>query len=57
MFGVGLDGSRRIQPAHIGWGPFGQMALDGFGRIVWMIIGMIKALPIERRMLSVVGSR
>jgi hypothetical protein len=38
-------------------GPFGQMALDGFGRIVWMIIGMIKAHPIERRMLSVVGSR
>jgi hypothetical protein len=29
MLGVGLDGSRRIQPAHVGW-PFGP---DGSRRI------------------------
>jgi hypothetical protein len=43
MLGVGLDGSRRIEPAHVGWlvGP------DGYRRIVWMIKRMIKGCPTE----------
>jgi len=34
-----------------------QTALDGSRRIVWMIIGMIKAHPMFYRMRSEVGSR
>jgi hypothetical protein len=43
MLGVDLDGSRRIEPAHVGWlvGP------DGYRRIVWMIKRMINGHPTE----------
>ena len=45
MLGVALDGSRRIEPAHVGClvGP------DGSRRIVWMIKRMIKGHPTENR--------
>jgi hypothetical protein len=43
MLGVDLDGSRRIEPAHVGCSSV-QTAPDGCRRIVWMIIGMIKAI-------------
>jgi hypothetical protein len=56
MFGVSLDGSRRIEPAHVDASSV-QTAPDGYRPIVWMIIGMIKAHPIERRVRSEVGSR
>jgi hypothetical protein len=48
MLGVDLDGSRRIEPAHVGcfFGPDGSR----YRRIVWMIIGMIKVYPTENRM-------
>jgi hypothetical protein len=48
MLGVDLDGSRRIEAAHVGC-PVGP---DGYRRIVWMIIGMIKAHPTANRMPS-----
>jgi hypothetical protein len=43
MLGIDLDGSRRIEPAHVGW-PVGP---DGYRRIVWMIKRMIKGCPTE----------
>jgi hypothetical protein len=43
MLGVDLDGSRRIEPAHVGC-PVGP---DGYRRIVWMIKRMIKGCPTE----------
>jgi hypothetical protein len=45
------DGSRllRLDASSV------QTAPDGYRRIVWMIRWMIKAHPIERRMLSEVG--
>jgi hypothetical protein len=45
MLGVDLDGSRRIEPAHVEC-PAG---LDGSRRIGWMIIGMIKAHPTKNQ--------
>ena len=50
MLGVDLVGSSRISLLTLD-GPSIQTALEGSRRIVWMIIGMIKAHPIERRML------
>jgi len=51
MLGVELVGSRRIWPAHVEClvGPDGSRRIQ---KIVWMIIGMIKAHPTERRMRS-----
>jgi hypothetical protein len=56
MLGVDLDGSRRIEPAHIEASTI-QTDPDRSSQIVRMIKWMIKAHPIERRMLSEVGSR
>jgi len=46
ILGVDLDGSRRIEPAHVGC-PSVQTAPDGNRRIVWMIKQMIKDCPTE----------
>jgi hypothetical protein len=53
MLGVDLDGSRRIWPDQVGClvGP------DGSWRIVWMIIGMIKAHPTNNRMARQAAGR
>jgi hypothetical protein len=58
MLGVGLDGPRPIEAAHVD-GPSVQTAPDGSRRIVWMIIGMIKAHPTGNRMArqAVLGPR
>jgi hypothetical protein len=48
---VGLFGSRRIEPAHVGR-PSVQTAPDGYRTIVWMIKWMIKAHPTEDRMAT-----
>jgi len=48
MLGVDLDGSRRIQPAHVEC-PVGPDGSDGSRRIDWMINEMIKAHPTEKR--------
>jgi hypothetical protein len=49
MLGVDLDGSRRIEPAHVACavGPDGS---NGSRPIVWMINRMIKAHPTKNRM-------
>jgi hypothetical protein len=49
MLGVDLDGTRQIEPAHVGASSV-QTAPDGYRRIDWMIIGMIKAHPTQDRM-------
>jgi hypothetical protein len=56
MLGVDLDGSRRIEPAHIEASTI-QTDPDRSSQIVRMIKWMIKAHPIEHRMRSEVGSR
>jgi len=56
MLSVDLDGSRRIEPAHVEASSI-QTDPDRSSQIVRMIKWMIKAHPIERRMLSEVGSR
>jgi hypothetical protein len=43
MLGVDLDGSRRIEPAHVGC----LVGLDASRRIVWMIKRMIKGCLTE----------
>jgi len=43
MLRVGPDGSRRIEAAHDDY----RVGPDGSRRIVWMIIGMIKAIRQE----------
>ena len=50
MLGVDLDGSRRIEPAATLDTSSIQTAPDGYRRIVWMIIGMIKAHPTKNQM-------
>ena len=49
MLGVELDGTRRILPAHVGALSI-QTGPDGYRRIVWMVIGMIKGHPTQNRM-------
>jgi hypothetical protein len=56
MLGVDLVGSSRISLLTLD-GPSIQTALEGSRRIVWMIIGMIKAHPTEPRMRSREGNR
>ena len=56
LLGVDLDGSRRIEPAHVEASSI-QTDPDRSIQIVRMIKWIIKAHPIERRMLSEVGSR
>jgi hypothetical protein len=50
MLGVDLDGSRRIEPAPTLDTSSIQTAPDGYRRIVWMIIWMIKAHPTKNQM-------